>query len=80
MSKCTHLPKHGHWIISGTFGDFFKCPECGYKVPINRVLEENWHGCPCCLAKMDEEIKKTREREKRNKKDYCHDQSRRTAK
>lgn len=45
--------KHGKWIVSGTFDDFLKCSECGYKIPWSRVSEEKWVGCPTCLAKMD---------------------------
>lgn len=40
--------KHGHWIKRGNEK---KCSVCGFIYYSNN---DDWNGCPNCLAKMDE--------------------------
>ena len=42
--------KHGHWIKSGNEK---KCSVCGFVYYSNN---DEWNGCPNCLAKMDGEV------------------------
>ncbi len=37
------------WIVTGTFNDFLKCPDCGYKKPWNQDI---FNFCPKCGTDM----------------------------
>ena len=51
--EATFIKRKNEWEVTGIFDDFFKCPVCGYKIPADRVLEDNWQGCPCCLKPLN---------------------------
>lgn len=41
---------HAHWIKRYK-SKYYKCSICG------GIVEDEWHNCPHCRAKMDEEVK-----------------------